>query len=95
MSKFMAYTDNHDPLTSRFLKKLLELPVRGQTLVQGEEARPDQLAYTIFGDCQYWWVILFYNKKQDSDSLTAGELINYPSLQELEELLFSLKAKAN
>lgn len=94
MSKFMEYTDNYDPLTSRFLNRLLELPVRGQTLVEGEESRPDQLAAKIFGDSQYWWVVLFYNKKQNSDNLVAGEVINFPSLQELEELLFSLKAKA-
>jgi len=94
MSKFMEYTDNHDPLNSRFLHKLLQLPLRGQVKVTSEESRPDQLSVSVFGDPQYWWVLMFYNKKQDTDELAIGETINFPSLQELEDLLFSLKAKA-
>jgi hypothetical protein len=94
MSKFMEFSDNYDPLNSRFLNKLLQLPVRGQIKVTAEEARPDQLSVKVYGDPQYWWILMFYNRKQDTDDIAAGENISFPSLQELEDLLFSLKAKA-
>ena len=95
MEKFLEFTDNADPLNSKFLSELLRLPVRGQFVVEGEEARPDRLSYRIYGNTQYWWILLMYNKKQDPDAIASGDVINYPSLQELEQLLFSLKAKAN
>jgi hypothetical protein len=95
MSKFMEYTDNYDPLTSNFLKRLLELPIRGQRKIEGEENRPDLVSYRIFGDSQYWWIVLMYNRKLITDTFTNGEDIVFPSLTELENLLFSLKAKSN
>jgi hypothetical protein len=93
MSKFLEFTDNQDPLNSRFLSRVRKLPVRGQFVVTVQESRPDVLSYKIFGDTQYWWILLFFNKIQDPDQLATGDVINYFSIQELENLLFSLKAK--
>ena len=93
MSKFMEFTDNFDPLTSNFFRELSKLKTRGTTHVMGEESRADQLSYRIYKDTQYWWIILLFNNIKDPDNLDSGQEIVYPALLEVENILFSLKAK--
>lgn len=93
MSKFFAYTDNFDPLTSYFASEIAKLPVSGYYTIQGEDERPDLAAYRIYGDTQYWWVLLMYNKILEFNGIATGETLPYPSLTDIEDLYFSLKAK--
>lgn len=94
MSKFMLYdVDNHDPLTSNFIRELLNLQPQGQYTVQGEDNRPDLLSYKIYGSTQYWWILLSYNNILEFDNISTGDTISYPSLGDLENLYFGLKAK--
>jgi nucleoid-associated protein YgaU len=94
MSRFMNYdTDNHDPLTSNFLRSLQALQPQGQYTVQGEDGRPDNLSFKIYGSTQYWWIILLYNGISEFDKISTGDVLNYPGLDSLEDLYFGLKAK--
>jgi len=93
LGKFMEFTDNHDPLTSSFIDVISNLPQRGVYEVKGEDGRPDLLSYRIYGNTQYWWILLIYNRKIDYREITTGELIRYPSIDSLEDIYFSLKAK--
>jgi len=94
-ARFFAYAndDNYDPLTSAFADDLTKLPESGKYTVVGEEGRPDTLAYSIYGDSQYWWILLLYNKKIVYSDITTGETISYPSISDIEGLYFSLKQK--
>lgn len=93
MARFFEFTDNFDPLTSFFARELINLPQFGYYTVQGEDGRPDILSHRIYGDTQYWWVLLAYNKILEFDAFVTGQTIRYPSLDSLEELFFSLKAR--
>ena len=93
MARFMAYTDNFDPLTSRFLHDLSGLAHSGEYIVQNEEGRPEILSYKIYGNTQYWWILLYYNGITAVEDLTTNMVIKYPSIGDLENLYFSMKAK--
>ena len=93
MAVFMEDTDSLDPLTSEFLRLMPALESSGRYTVQDEESRPDLMSFRIYGDTQYWWILLLYNQIIDVESLTQGKVILYPSIGDLESLYFSLSAK--
>ena len=93
LAKILEYSDNFDPLTSYFIKELKNLPKYGTWVIQSEEKRSDVLAYKIYGDTQFWWVVLYYNDLIDNDELETGMNIDYPNLTDLEDLYFGLKAR--
>lgn len=93
MGQFYDYENgNFDPLTGQFQYQLLSLPVAGEYLIQGNVERPDAISYLIYGDPQYWWILLMYNGILDVSGISTGTVISYPSIDNLENLLFSLKA---
>lgn len=90
---FLRYTDNYDPLTSEFLRQLKSLPVNGRFSIQSEESRPDLVSFRIYGNNQFWWILMMYNSIISIEDLQIGQLLSYPSLGSLEALYFSLKSK--
>lgn len=93
LSKFLRYTDNYDVLTSEFLNRLPELRSGGQVIVRGAEGRPDILSDRLYGNFEYWWILLAYNRMDDVDQIKEGMVIRYPLLSELEKLYYSLKSR--
>ena len=94
LAKFLKEeNDTHSMLDSKFILDLNKLPSDGTFLVQTEEQRPDRIADKIYGDSHYWWVILMYNGITDVSEVVSGITINYPSLEDLEDLYFSLKSQ--
>lgn len=93
LEKFFSFSKFvHDPLTSFFLEKLPSLPVRGRKTITTEVNRPDVLSYKIYRDTQYWWLLLEYNQILKFTDLKVGQQINYFSIDELEELYYTLKS---
>ena len=92
-SKFFEFTDNFDPLTSRFVNTVKNLPEKQKFYVQSEEGRPDVISHRVYGDTQYWWIILLYNDIDDVDNLTIGRVLSLPVVDNLEDLFFSLRSK--
>jgi len=93
LSRFFRFTDNFDVLTSAFLQQLKGLPVRGQFTVQTEENRPDLVSFGVYGTTQHWAIILFFNDIFEIEELKTGKVLNIPALDEIEDLLFTLKSK--
>lgn len=87
-SKFMEFTDDgvFDPFSSYMLLQIPKLQCVGKYKIKREEYRPDLLAWSIYGDTQYWWVLLWYNALTSPLELTMGLEISYPSLTALENL---------
>lgn len=81
-------------LNSVFLSELRELPV--QSYVTSKDERPDLLAYNIYGDTQFAWILMVYNDCFDINdgTFSAGSQIRYPALEDLEKIIFTLKARA-
>jgi hypothetical protein len=93
-SKFCEYTNGeYDNFTSSFLIDLKKLATENSYTVTYEEDRIDLISYKIYGSTQYWWILIEYNAILDPFTIPNGTIINYPSLQDLQLLLFNLKAK--
>lgn len=91
LSKFMEWTDNYDPLTSIFLKRLSSISHYALKEVFGEDGRIDLFAYREMNHVEYWWILLAYNKKLYFDDIKTGDILRIPTPDELEALFFSLK----
>lgn len=85
--------DNYDVVTSDFLLELKNIESGGQYTIQGAESRPDIISNDIYGDTQYWWLILVYNNITAVDQLTNGLEIQYPRVDLLEDYYFNLKTQ--
>jgi len=83
-------TPVYDILFSYFWTQVVNLPQGGTFVVSGEENRPDLIAYKIYGDTQYWWILLLYNGLVKNEDVTAGMELKYPLLFDLEALYFKL-----
>ena len=87
--KFMELGEDMvaDSLSSYVLYRLPYLPVYGKIILDSSNAgRPDLISYYLYGDTQYWWIVMWYNGIYSVKDLTAGRKINYPSLGAIEEL---------
>ena len=93
LGRFCEYLDDlYDIIPSYFLQKLRELPPKVYlTITPDIEYRPDLLSYQLYGDVQYWWLLLFYNDLISFEDLVAGLEIKYFNLVDLESLYLSLK----
>lgn len=93
MGQFFDYENsNFDPLTGEFQYMVQNLDVAGDWLIQQGYERPDIISYQIYGDPQYWWILMQYNGISDVNQITVGTVLSYPSIADLESLLFSLKS---
>ena len=88
LAKFMDFTEDgvFDPLNSYMLLQIPRLQTVGIYTIRKEENRPDILSWNLYGDTQYWWVLIWYNSILHPYDLKNGVQIKYPSLSALEQL---------
>ena len=88
LAKFMDFEENgvFDSLNSYLLYQIPSLPVAGYYTLRKEQNRPDILSYNIYGDTQYWWILLWYNHFLKPQDLKSGIKIKFPSLSAIEQL---------
>lgn len=81
-------------LNSYFLTKLKKLPAVGAFTCQGE--RYDVIAYKIYGDMSFNWIIKYYNgiTYPYDGSNNPGRILLFPSLKDVEELYATLVSKS-
>lgn len=106
--RLIAFRDGaFDPCNSYFLAAVPKLPKAGEYIVKDAANRPDIISSDIFcpkgrpdlGDTQYWWLLLLYNGLWDSTgaslypSIPKGTVISFFSIDDLERLYFSLRAR--
>ena len=94
MSKFMEFdTDSFCILDSYLCTQLKKLPYSGAMTVVTQAGRPDLLSYDIYGNIQYWWLLMLYNDLSSPTELVAGITVSFPSLSSIENLYFTLSTK--
>lgn len=92
--KFIPYEENvYDISESWFYDRIMRLPIRGEYVVHGEEERPELISYRIYGTTSMWHILLAYNRITDFTDVTVGLTIYYPSIEDLEQIYFSLNSK--
>jgi len=92
-AKFLEYTDNFDPLTSYVQYEVKNLKQKGEYQVITEEHRPDLVSYNIYGDVQYWHLLMIYNDVRLVTDVVPGLVLKYPFEDHIEDVYFSLKTK--
>ena len=93
LQKFVEFNVNvYDLLDSYFVNKIVRLPVYGTTFVQAEENRADLLAYRIYGSVKFWYILMIYNGIVSPMDIVEGQTINYPRVDDIETVYFSLNA---
>jgi hypothetical protein len=80
-------------LNSTFVTEMKALPLK--SYVTSKEERPELIAYNIYGDTQFTWIIMLYNSCTDftDGTFAAGTAIKFPSIEALEKIIFTLKAR--
>lgn len=90
----------YDPINAYLLRALKDLPVQGTYTVVDDINRPDMISAAIYrNDTQYWWLLMLYNNITSYAPGTKyllipnGTVVKFFSLDDLERLRFSLRAK--
>jgi hypothetical protein len=92
--KFMEFLNgNYDILTAYLYNRLKELPLSGVYKVISGEANPALISYRIYGDTQYWYLLLLYNDVIDFRDVKIGDRIKFFDLSDLEDLFFILRTR--
>jgi hypothetical protein len=94
-AKFLEFSSidlEFDPLTSKFLEKLKDIPSSGLFIVGALENRIDLISNAIYGDPQLWWIVMEYNRLSDPEDIPANTMLKYPSILDLEILYFTLNS---
>ena len=94
ISKFVPWSEigGMDYLRSWLINQLGYLPPVGDYKITTEENRIDLLSYKIYGDTQYWWILMQYNGIIDIDDLKTGTVLSFPDQADLEDLYFRVKS---
>lgn len=94
LGKLMEFKEGfYDILSSTFCEKLLKLPVAGTYRVTVERFRPDKISYILYGDEQYKMMLLMYNSLSSYLDIVPGLDLVYPSLHDMEAILFDEKVR--
>ena len=72
----------------------IKRPVTYFTLSRGYIQRPDLLSLKLYGDMQYWWILLKVNTIDDPwNDMTPEKVIVVPSLLDIEDFYLVVKAR--
>lgn len=92
--KFMEFIEGgYDVLSSYFIYKIKSLPISGVFKVTKESFKPELISYKIYSNTSLWKILMLYNDLRSFEEVYIGIDISFPSIESLEELYFSLKAK--
>lgn len=78
-------------LSAKYKNIKFRIPPKQQyTVTQGDTANSFGLAFSIYGDKGYWWVLCMFNGILDPISeIAPGTLLNLPSLADINNFLTS------
>jgi hypothetical protein len=91
LARFVQFREGAcDIQNSVILERLPGLPTVGNYTVTEDAGRPDMVSSAIYGDTQYWWLILYYNSLVLLTDLSPGKVLRFFSLSDLSDLVFEL-----
>ena len=100
VSNFIRRTEKNDNyfdiVDSEFLFRIKKLKNLRVFVVTIEANRPDLLSEAIYGEGnhQLWWILMFINNLRLPTDIKTGMVIQYPTLDQLENIYFSLTASS-
>ena len=96
LEAFLAFKeDTYDIFDSYFLQNLTKLKEKGSYMISNDFYRPDLISNNIYGDVQYWWLLMEYNGFLSEKELKIGRNVKYFDLQDLYNLYYKCINKNN
>lgn len=98
MTHFMEFTNGwFDSMNSEFINWLLTAEPDGWYRVVEPQGRPDLVSYHIYGDTQYWWILLLINDIICVNDLKENMEIKYIRSERLQNkyLDLDISSRAN
>lgn len=90
MMRYMAFREGYyDAVSSYFLQEARMLPAIGLYKITDVPFRPDMISFDLYGDTQYWWLVMLYNDEIFLEKLTQGRKLSYFALGDLDRLFYS------
>ena len=89
---YFTYLRNYI-IPTEVVVSLRQLPAEGAVTVD-QDYRIDQIAYKLYGETAYWWVLLIYNSKTPFE-IKKDVILNYPSLANVLIILSKAKIGAS
>lgn len=80
----------YDILSSSYASMIKQLPSEGTFRIVTERYRPDLISYKIYGKVTYKIPLMLYNDIILPQECYVGRILQYPSVLNLDNLLFSL-----
>lgn len=95
LQRFVERIDGaYEVVNAYLLTALRQLKPAGQYIIKDLPHRPDMISHDIYGDTQYWYLLMDYNNILELTDLHKGRNLNYFSLVDLEQLYLELSAKS-
>lgn len=83
----------NDLVTNKFDSFIITRPVKYYTLSRADIQRPDLLSLKIYGDLQYWWILLKVNNIDDVwNDMTPEKIIIVPDLEDIDDWLIKINS---
>ena len=96
VSRFMRFERGvYDFSTSYFLQEFMKLSPEGAYTILSVPQRPDVYSRDIYGNTDYWFLLLYYNNVTFLNELELGTSLTYPSISDMENIFFSLKLRSS
>ena len=90
--KYDGRAAEYDILLSQFIRRLKGLVSSNIRIVRrDEEFDLALIAFRVFGDTQFWWVLVEFNNVVNFDDIKEGVELAIPSVTDLERIYFELK----
>lgn len=87
LARYMTFRDGYfDAASSYLIQNLKTLPLVGYYIITDEPYRPDMIAWDIYGDTQFWWMIMVYNNIIDIRNLPQLTKLTFFSLNDLDRM---------
>lgn len=91
-ARFFGFRENYyDVASSVFLERIPLLPQVGEYTITDDPYRPDMISHGIYGDTQYWWLLMVYNDEIFLENLTLRRKLRFFSLGDLDELFYEIR----
>ncbi len=69
-------------------------PTTFYTIRYEDIQRPELLAYKLYGNQDYWWILMYVNEIHDVwNDITEGKIIKIPNIKDINEWYLNTKRK--
>jgi hypothetical protein len=82
---------SYDVFSQRLHKEIRELQPYGKIEITNQEYRPDLVSFDVYGMCDFWNILMFYNNIPNVLDINIGLTVNFPKMGDVENIYFRMQ----